>query len=125
VKQFRQGNKEITWELPGGMIERHDINPTEGARRELLEESGYSSDIMEEIATWAVNPADTANKMHLFFSPDAEKVASPQYVPGEVTEAHSFAPVELLNMIAKKEISSLPQVAAIYEGLKKLGVLKA
>ena len=28
VKQYRQGSQEITLELPGGFIERHDINPT-------------------------------------------------------------------------------------------------
>jgi ADP-ribose pyrophosphatase len=125
VKQYRQGSKEITLELTGGFIERHDINPTEAARRELMEETGYASDIMEEIATWTINPAATANKAHIFFAPDAEKVASPKYLMGEVTEAHTVLPADLLIMINKGEIASIPQVAAIYKGLARLGAINA
>ena len=121
VKQFRQGIKEITLELPGGYVERHDINPTEAARRELLEETGYSSEVMEEIANWAISPAGTSNRVRVFFAPDAEKVSAPQFVVGEVTETHVVRPDVLLQMISSGEINSLPQVAGIYRGLSRLG----
>ena len=124
VRQYRQGSQEITLELPGGFAERHDINPTEGARRELLEETGYSSEIMDTLAVWSLNAADTTMKMHLFFSSEAEKVAAPQYVAGEVTEVVLASPAEVLNMLEKGEISSVPHVAGVYRGLIKLGVIK-
>ncbi|MDQ3180926.1 MAG: NUDIX hydrolase, partial [Acidobacteriota bacterium] len=43
IKQFRHGTKEVTIEIPGGMIDKSE-SPETAARRELLEETGFSSD---------------------------------------------------------------------------------
>jgi ADP-ribose pyrophosphatase len=43
VKQYRPGPDEILLELPGGCISEEEL-PEIAARRELLEETGYSGD---------------------------------------------------------------------------------
>ncbi len=78
VKQFRQAANAVTTELPGGLRERHDMSVAEAARRELLEETGYSSDLFEEIAVWEVSPSSSTAKMYLYFSGGAEKIAAPK-----------------------------------------------
>ena len=44
VKQFRPGPEEILMELPGGNVDAQE-NPLEAAKRELLEETGYSGEV--------------------------------------------------------------------------------
>ena len=52
VKQYRHGVQDVLLELPGGIVD-NDENPLEGARRELLEETGYAaSDIVAFPSTW-------------------------------------------------------------------------
>lgn len=43
IEQYRQGIDKITIEIPGGLIESNEL-PIEAARRECIEETGYSSD---------------------------------------------------------------------------------
>lgn len=42
IKQFRHGSKEITLEIPGGLVD--DEHHMEAALRELSEETGYVGD---------------------------------------------------------------------------------
>src|SRR6185503_21228824 len=42
VRQYRHGVCDVLLEFPGGVVERGE-DPVEGAKRELLEETGYSS----------------------------------------------------------------------------------
>ena len=42
VKQWRHGHQGLSVEFPGGVIES-DESPEEGARRELMEETGFSA----------------------------------------------------------------------------------
>ena len=42
-RQYRHGIQKILLELPGGVIDDSDASPLEAARRELLEETGYTS----------------------------------------------------------------------------------
>lgn len=51
VRQYRPGPEKILIELPSGMIEEGE-NDLEGARRELLEETGYITDDIMEIGNF-------------------------------------------------------------------------
>ena len=56
VRQFRHGIKEITLEIPGGIVEKGDA-PIETARKELSEETGYRSAEMILLGDVHPNPA--------------------------------------------------------------------
>ena len=120
VRQFRQGTGEITLELPAGHRERHDINMAETARRELMEETGYSSDQLDELHVWSLRPSSSSAKVHLFFSSEAEKVAAPKYIVGETTEVTLKNPADVQMMLDKNEITSVLSIATLYRGLQHL-----
>ena len=42
VRQFRHGTREVTWEIPGGIIDPGE-SPKQAALREMQEETGYTA----------------------------------------------------------------------------------
>ncbi|MCX7822143.1 MAG: NUDIX hydrolase [Syntrophobacterales bacterium] len=70
VRQYRHGIREITLELPGGVIDGR-INPEVGARRELLEETGYDAQSWELVGRLHPNPAIQTNVCYTFLARNA------------------------------------------------------
>jgi len=120
VKQYRHAIGQITVELPGGFSGRHDLNMGEAARRELLEESGYSSKELKEIGIFYLDPSSVTAKVHFFYAPDAEKITAPKYREREVTETLLCSLSELKSMIDKGEMSSIIHVGAIRQAFNVL-----
>ncbi len=75
IEQFRHGSNSITIEIPGGLIETDEL-PIDAARRECLEETGYSSD--EDLQLLGVsqpNPAFLNNKCYTYLWTGLERVS--------------------------------------------------
>ncbi len=72
VQQFRFGNEKLSWEVPGGLMESGE-SPIEAARRELREETGYTSEDAQVIAAISPNPAIQSNTCYFVLIRDAEK----------------------------------------------------
>jgi len=65
IEQYRHGSKEITLEIPGGMIDE-DEEPIECAKRELLEETGFQADKIIFLGRSRPNPAIQQNWIYHF-----------------------------------------------------------
>jgi 8-oxo-dGTP pyrophosphatase MutT (NUDIX family) len=69
VRQYRHGIRDVTLEIPGGLVEDHD-SPEEAARRELLEETGYREGSLILLGSVHPNPAIQNNICYTFLAKD-------------------------------------------------------
>jgi ADP-ribose pyrophosphatase len=67
IRQWRFGAREVTLEIPGGMVDPGEA-PGEAARRELLEETGYAAAEWIELGSIQPNPAILNNRCHTFLA---------------------------------------------------------
>ena len=67
VRQFRHGTRNITLEIPGGMIEAGQT-PEQAALRELIEETGYQPSDLSFLGRVRPNPAILNNWCYSFLA---------------------------------------------------------
>jgi ADP-ribose pyrophosphatase len=114
VRQYRHGAQKVILELPGGAMEAGDASPMEAARRELLEETGYTSDTFIQIGCVSPNPANQTNLIYSFLALDAEKVGSQNLDDTEEIEVILKPLEEVIGMAKKGELLQSMQVSAVF-----------
>jgi ADP-ribose pyrophosphatase len=114
VRQYRHGISGFTLEIPGGMIDPEDPNPADAARREMIEESGYDSDVIVPLGRVHPNPAIQPNFCYSFFARNARRVAAPHHNLGgsEETEVVTVPLADIREMIASGKITHALVIAA-------------
>jgi len=69
VKQWRHGEKALSVEFPGGVIDKGE-KPEVAALRELEEETGYKANKLTKLGCVNPNPALFSNHVHIFLAED-------------------------------------------------------
>ena len=75
-RQYKHGVGHATLTLPAGLISPGE-EPVVGARRELLEETGYEADGWESLGTFVQNSNYAGSRAHVFRARNARRVAEP------------------------------------------------
>ncbi len=119
-RQFRYGVQKVLLELPGGVIDAEDANPLEAAKRELLEETGYTSDRFIEIGKVCPNPANQVNSIYYYLALDAHKVADQHLDGTEEIEVGLIPLEELIDLTKKGKLQASLQVSALFFALAYL-----
>jgi 8-oxo-dGTP pyrophosphatase MutT (NUDIX family) len=124
VRQYRHGVARVVLELPSGVVEGSDAGPLETARRELLEETGYTSDAFRLTGVLSANPATHNNLTHCFLASACRKVAEPRLDDIEELEV-VVVPLDRLGGLAREGalLQSL-HVGSIFFALAELGRLQ-
>jgi len=106
VRQFRHGIRDLTLEVPAGLIDPIDASPAAAAARELREETGYASPHLVPLGVVHPNPAILNNRCHMFVAYDAQPVAAPQWDRTEELIIETVRRDELPHLILSGAVSN-------------------
>jgi ADP-ribose pyrophosphatase len=111
VRQYRHGSREVTLEIPGGLVDPGDT-PEGAAARELLEETGYQAEEMVKIGVANPNPAIFNNRCYTFIARNVTKARDPMPDQTEDIEAVLIPLVDIPELIRKGKIDHAIVISA-------------
>jgi len=116
VRQYRFAADIISLELPGGVIDDGE-EPANGIKRELLEETGYSFESCELIATLYPNPATSTNQTFTYLLKGGIKTHEQHLDEHEILNVEEYTIDEVKQLLKDNKIDQALHVAGLYYGL--------
>jgi ADP-ribose pyrophosphatase len=113
VRQYRHGTRDITLEIPGGLVEHQDL-PEEGALRELSEETGYRAGSVVSLGYVHPNPAIQNNRCYTFLAENVYPSGGQQQDDREDIEVVLKPLLEIPSLIRTGVITHALVIAAFY-----------
>jgi len=110
VSQYRRPVDETLWEIPAGKLEP-DEAPRACARRELLEETGYTATDWHELLTLYTTPGFSNERITLFLARDLARSSAPD--AKEIDRCQAFPLEEIVRMIHEDELRDAKTILAI------------
>ena len=104
VEQWRHGTRTVELETPGGLLDAGET-PDHGARRELLEETGYAPTHLEVLGTVHPNPAIQCNRQHYLLATGCQRVADLKLDHAEDINVRLVPLAEIPNLIRTGKIT--------------------
>lgn len=120
VEQYKHGIGEICIEIVGGLCEEDSSDPLEDARRELREETGYTSDTWVKLATFYASPTRANNHIHIYLALDAKKVGEQVLDPNESINVLRLPQAQIMDHIRKGKIKVADSVSGLLLALDYL-----
>jgi 8-oxo-dGTP pyrophosphatase MutT (NUDIX family) len=113
IRQYRHGTRNITLEIPGGLVEKKDT-PEMAAVRELREETGYMASKMISLGSVHPNPAIQNNKCYTFLAKDVSLAGDQRQDEKEDIEVLLRPISEIPRLIREGTITHALVLAAFY-----------
>lgn len=79
IEQYRHGIEGVTLEIPGGSVEKSDIDPAAAAVLELREETGIIADRWSLLGKSHPNPALQDNLCYTYLAEGARRIEEPKF----------------------------------------------
>ena len=118
VKQYRKALEEFLLELPAGKLEYKE-DPLECAKRELKEETGYTSEDIELLCISHSSPGYSTEKIYIFLAKDL-KEGTQDLDEGEYLEVEKIDIEKALEMVKNNEITDSKTMIGILMAQNKL-----
>lgn len=113
VEQYRYGVERLSLEFPAGAVDPDEDVET-AARRELLEETGYTASGWTYLGKGAVEPGRHTNYGHVFVAAGAHRIAEPHLDAAEDLAVRLVAADELPARVADGSITHSTHIAAVF-----------
>jgi ADP-ribose diphosphatase len=113
VETYRNGASKRLLELPGGFINAGE-KPRDAAKRELLEETGYSCKMMKYITYSYTWPGRSTQKNYIYCANRLTKTKHPQPEPFEQLKIIRLSKKQIANEILSGRIRSASTISAIF-----------
>jgi 8-oxo-dGTP pyrophosphatase MutT (NUDIX family) len=113
VRQWRHGSREVTLEIPGGIVDPGEA-PAQAAARELLEETGFGGGVAQPLGSANPNPALFGNRVHTFLIRGVARQAEIQNGSTEETSVVLVPRGEIPALLRREVIDHALVVAALY-----------
>lgn len=116
VRQYRHGLGRVDYELCAGVMDDGvDATPLEAAKRELLEETGYSGGEWKDWMRVCANPATQNNWTYSFFADGVERMTEPSLDASEEMSVHLFSADEVVALLQEGRIAQALHAAALWK----------
>jgi ADP-ribose pyrophosphatase len=112
IKQYRHAIREYIWEIPAGTLDPEET-PLNCARRELIEEIGYSSTDWHQLGTITPLPGYSDERIHIFLALNL-KPAAQRLDDDEMIDVHKMSLDKALRMIPKGKISDAKTISGLF-----------
>lgn len=117
VEQYRHGAGEVCFELPVGTLEKEDKNPLEGAKRELIEETGYTGNF-SLVGQTSPNPATHSNSIYTFLVQNPVKLCQPRDDCKEIINYRFIDIEQVYKMIDEGKFQQALHISSLTLGLR-------
>ncbi len=113
IEQFRHGSEEIILEIPGGMIDENEDREV-AARRELLEETGYTADEFVYLGKSRPNPAIQNNWIYHYAALNCEQTGATDFDEHESVTTKLVPLAAIENLIESGKITHSLAIVGFY-----------
>lgn len=121
VDQYRYPGAHSFLEFPGGSTEPHrQEDPLVAAKRELVEETGYTSNDWIELGAHYANPALQTNRIFTFLARNCEKTSEPNLDPFEELTVKLMKPEAFIQHCREKGAHHSLMLASLFLALPYL-----
>ena len=119
VRQYRYAHGRVMLEIPAGKLDTPDEPHLEGARRELLEETGAVAEKYTYLGSIAPSPALLNEVIHIYLAEDIS-IGESHPDEGEFLNVEYYSLEELYQMVMRGEITDSKTQIAILKAHKIL-----
>lgn len=125
MRQYRYAANQELWELPAGTLSGREEDqrmiatetPAACAARELLEETGYKAERLEQVCECYAMPGSSDELMYVFFARGLTKQNQSLDIGEMIYEVRGFSRQEIARKIEKGEIRDAKTLIGLFYAL--------